>query len=113
MKEVSRPAPLLRLCQATGPIGPNFSFPRRKAPRKAPFYGPVLFGRALRQRGCRQMPLSLPASLATAFFSALPSPQRQQHGAAEITAETLQPTLPAAVNFPMKPRGDCHLSYGA
>lgn len=68
MKELSRPAPLLHLCRATGPIGPNFSFPRRKIPLKNLFYGPLLWGRALTHSGCEQMPLSLLASLATAFF---------------------------------------------
>lgn len=109
MKELPRPAPLLHLCRATGPIGPNFSFPRRKIPLKSLFYGPLLWGRALTQSGCEQMPLSLLASLATAFFQPCPTGRGKQHGAAEI----LRPTLPAAVNFPMKLRGDCHLSYRA
>nr|KAF6374211.1 hypothetical protein mPipKuh1_009447 [Pipistrellus kuhlii] len=105
MKEVSRPAPLLRLRQATGPNGPHFSFPRRKTPLGPSSMGFCFWGEL---PGCRQMPLSL-----LACFSALPSRQRQQRGAAEITAEVLQPPLPAAVHFPMKPRGDCHLSYRA
>lgn len=68
MKEVSRPAPLLHLCQATGPIGPHFSFPRRKRPLETLSCGPLPLERALTQSGCKQMPLSLLASLTTAFF---------------------------------------------
>lgn len=75
-------------------------------------------GEYLRQSSWEQKPISLLLSLVTAFFSTLESslpilPAHRQRQQQQQGNQDHRPTLPAAVKFPMKLRGDCHLSFRA
>lgn len=118
-KEVFTLAPPWSLHQATGPIYPNLSFPRRKTPLKPLSVGLHYLGEPPRHSGCKQMPLSLLPPSATAFFSTLEQPAHPpcppggrggSHGAAEITRPS---SLLHAFKFSVKLRGDCHLRFRA
>lgn len=116
-EKVSRPLLLCIFSRQQGPSAPISVFLEESRP-KAPLLWASTIGEApTRHNGYKQMPLSLLPPFATAFFAALERPAHpacppsrdSSSGAAGIT----RPTLSAAVKFPVKPRGDCHLPFRA